>query len=329
MRDRMDRRRMMEGAGASLVSLGLASLAGCATSPATGAPAGQMSTGAASGKPASQLEATELATGVKLITGAGANVLAARGPEGALLVDGGLVENAPGLIERALRETGADKVASLINTHWHPEQTGANDLLGPKGARILAHENTRLWMGTQIIVRWQGGKVYPPRQPKARPSETFYTKKEAPLGNERVELGYLLQAHTDGDIYVHFRKANVMAVGGVVAGKGWPVIDWETGGWIGGMVRGLETLIAQADDATVIVPADGPTLTRQDLIKQRDMYVAIMGRLKTMMESGFSADKVLTGAPAAEFEAERGDPSQFLRLAFRSFWGHVRQFDVV
>jgi hypothetical protein len=54
-----------------------------------------------------------------------------------------------------------------------------------------------------------------------------------------------------------------------------------------------------------------------------------MGRLKTMMEIGFNADRVIAGKPAAEFEAERGDPSQFLRLAFRSFWGHVRQFDVV
>jgi cyclase len=321
MRDKLDRRRVMEGAGAGLLSLGLTSLVGCATGPAPAS--------AAPGKQAGKLEATEIAPGVKLITGAGANVLAVRSPDGALLVDGGLAQNAPGLIERALRETGAGKVASLINTHWHPEQTGANDLLGQKGARILAHENTRLWMGTQITLRWQGGKVYPPRQPKARPSETFYTKKEMPLGNERIELGYLLQAHTDGDIYVHFRKANVMAVGGAVAGKGWPLIDWETGGWIGGMVRGIDTLIRAADDATIIVPTDGPPLTRKDLVKQRDMYVAIMGRLKTMMESGFSADKVLAGAPAAEFEAERGDPSQFLRLAFRSFWGHVRQFDVV
>src|SRR5689334_4510698 len=125
MRDRLDRRRVMEGAGASLVSLGLASLAGCAAGPA---PTSAGSASAAPGKQAGKLEATEIAPGVKLITGAGANVLAVRSPEGALLVDGGLAENAPGLIERALRETGAGKVASLINTHWHPEQTGANDL---------------------------------------------------------------------------------------------------------------------------------------------------------------------------------------------------------
>lgn len=324
MRGWLDRRTAIRGAAAGFVSLSLAPLTGCASDGAAGA-----SQTSPQGKKATDFEVAEVAAGVKLISGAGANVLAVRGPEGALLVDGGASENASGLVRRALDETGANRIAGLINTHWHPEQTGANDLVGSKGARIYAHENTRLWMGTEITVRWQDGRVYPPRSPKARPNETFYTKKELPLGDERIEMGYLLQAHTDGDIYAHFRKANVMAVGGVVAGKGWPVIDWETGGWIGGMVRGIEALLAQADDRTVIVPADGPTLTRQDLVKQRDMYVVIMGRLKTMMESGFDANRVIAGKPAAEFEAERGDPSLFLRLAFRSFWGHVRQFDVV
>ncbi|MDP3739981.1 MAG: MBL fold metallo-hydrolase [Hyphomonadaceae bacterium] len=315
MKDLLDRREVVGLAGAA----GVAVLAGCA---------GGLQSGAVPGKTAGELDVVELAPGVKLISGAGSNVLAVAGPEGALLVDGGLAQHAPGLIQRALAETGSGKIARLINTHWHLEATGANDLLGAKGTPILAHENTRLWMGTEISSRWQD-EVYPPRVLKARPTETFYTTKEIVLGGESIELGHLLQAHTDGDIYVRLRQANVIAAGGVLSGQGWPIIDWQTGGWIGGMVRGLETLIAQTDDSTLIVPADGAPLKRQDLVKQRDMYVTIMGRLKTMMESGFSADKVVAGAPAKEFEAERGDASEFLRLAFRSFWGHVRQFDVV
>jgi glyoxylase-like metal-dependent hydrolase (beta-lactamase superfamily II) len=324
MRKMLDRREVVGLAGAA----GLAALGGCAGGP----PSSGLAAGAP-GKTASELEAVELGSGVKLISGAGTNVLAVAGPEGALLVDGGLVQHAPGLIQRALGETGSKRIARLINTHWHPEATGANDMLGARETPILAHENTRLWMGTEITSRWQDpggpGKVYPPRPPQARPTETFYTTKEIALGKETVRCGYLLQAHTDGDIYVHLRNANVLAAGGVLSGKGWPIIDWQTGGWIGGMVRGIDALIGQANDSTIIVPADGPPLKRQDLVKQHEMYVTIMGRLKTMMESGFNADRVLAGAPAAEFEAERGDPSEFLRLAFRSFWGHVRQFDVV
>jgi len=201
--------------------------------------------------------------------------------------------------------------------------------LAAAGARILAHENTRLWMGTEIPSRWEN-KVYPPRAPGARPAETFYATAPAlPLGAERADWGYLLQAHTDGDAYVFFRKANVLVVGGAVAGKGWPIIDWSTNGWYGGMIRGLETLAKLADDKTVIVPADGVLLTQADLVKQREMHMAILTKMATMMESGMSTAQVLQGKPAAPYEAERGDPDQFLTLAFKSFWGNVRQFKAV
>ena len=275
------------------------------------------------------LSVSDLPGGLIMISGAGGAVVAARGPDGAVMVDCGRADRAEALQALVLQKTGAKKVATLFNTCWRLEQTGGNDRLAAGGARILAHENTRLWMSEEIASRWEN-RVYPPRAPAARPVETFYATAPAmPLGAERIDSGYLLQAHTDGDIYVFFRKANVLVVGGAVAGKGWPVIDWSTNGWMGGMVRGLETLIRLADDKTVIVPSDGVLLTKADLVRQHDMYVAIMGRLQKMMESGLGTPDVLKGAPAADYAAERGDPTQFLTLAFKSFWGDVREFRAV
>ncbi|MGZ5990018.1 MAG: hypothetical protein ACXWKX_00120 [Caulobacteraceae bacterium] len=277
----------------------------------------------------SGLTASDLPGGLHLISGAGGAVVAARGPEGAVMVDCGRAETAEAVQARVLQKTGAEKVSTLFNTCWRLEQTGGNDRLAAAGARILAHENTRLWMGTEIPSRWEN-KVYPPRAPAARPAETFYATAPAlPLGAEKAEWGYLLQAHTDGDIYVFFRKANVLVVGAAVAGKGWPTIDWSTNGWYGGMIRGLETLIKLADDKTVIVPADGTLLTKADLVKQHEMHSAILTKMATMMESGMSTAQVLQGKPAAAYVAERGDPDQFLTLAFKSFWGNVRQFKAV
>jgi glyoxylase-like metal-dependent hydrolase (beta-lactamase superfamily II) len=275
------------------------------------------------------LTVSALPGGLFMISGAGGVVVAARGPGGAVMVDCGQADRVEALQALVLQNTGADKVTTLFNTCWRLEQTGGNDRLAAGGARIFAHENTRLWMGVEIPSRWEN-KVYPPRAPAARPTETFYATAPAmPLGAERIDHGYLLQAHTDGDIYVFFRKANVLVVGGAVAGKGWPTIDWSTNGWIGGMIRGLETLIKLADDKTIIVPSDGVILTKADLIKQRDMYVAIMTRLQKMMESGLGTPDMLKGAPAADYVAERGDPTQFLTLAFKSFWGDVREFRAV
>lgn len=275
------------------------------------------------------LTVSDLPGGLHLIAGAGGAVVAARGPEGAVMVDCGRADTAESVQALVLQKTGARKVSTLFNTCWRLEQTGGNDRLAAAGARILAHENTRLWMGTEIPSRWED-KIYPPRAPAARPTETFYATAPAlPLGAEKAEWGYLLQAHTDGDIYVFFRKANVLVVGGAVAGKGWPTIDWSTNGWYGGMIRGLETLIKLADDKTVIVPADGVLLTKADLVKQHDMHLAVMTKLQTLMESGKSTAEVLQAKPAAEYVAERGDPDLFLRLAFKSFWGNVRQFKAV
>ncbi|HTI66587.1 MAG TPA: hypothetical protein VL460_03450 [Caulobacteraceae bacterium] len=275
------------------------------------------------------MTATDLPGGLHLITGAGGAVVAAKGPGGAVMVDCGRAESAEALQALVLQKTGARTVSTLFNTCWRPAHTGGNDRFAAAGARIHAHENTRLWMGAEIASRWEN-KVYPPRAPAARPTETFYsTAPSIPLGGEKIDWGYLLQAHTDGDIYVFFRKANVLAVGGVTEGKGWPFIDWSTNGWYGGLVRGLETLIKLADDKTVIVPGDGVLLTKADLVKQHEMHTAIMTKLATMMEGGLSTAQVLQGQPAAAYVAERGDPTQFLTLAFKSFWGDVRQFRAV
>jgi len=279
--------------------------------------------------PAPGLMVSDLPGGLSMISGAGGAVVAARGPGGAVMVDCGQADRAEAVQALVLQKTGVKRVATLFNTCWRLEQTGGNDRLAAGGTRILAHENTRLWMGVEIPSRWEG-KVYPPRAAAARPAETFYAAAPPmPLGGETIDYGYLLQAHTDGDIYVFFRKANVLVVGGAVAGKGWPVIDWSTNGWYGGMILGLATLIKLADDKTVIVPSDGALLTKADLVRQHDMHMAIMTRLQKMMESGLGTPDVLKGAPAAEYVAERGDPTQFLTLAFKSFWGNVRQFRAI
>jgi len=158
---------------------------------------------------ASGLTANDLPGGLHLITGAGGAVVAARGPEGAVMVDCGRAESAEALQALVLQKTGAKTVSTVFNTCWRLAHSGGNDRFAASGARIHAHENTRLWMTEEIPSRWEN-KVYPPRAAAARPTETFYTTAPSiPLGPETIDWGYLLQAHTDGDIYVFFRKANV------------------------------------------------------------------------------------------------------------------------
>jgi cyclase len=268
------------------------------------------------------LTATRLSDKLVLIGGAGANVVAMSGPDGALLVDGGLQSRSAELVKLALKETGAKKVHTLFNTHWHPEQTGSNERLGKTGARIIAHENTKLWLGYANAVPWQE-KTWGPLPPKALPNDTTFGNGKIEFAGEHIEYGYLLQAHTDGDLYVHFKEANVLVAGGVVSAEGWPAIDYKTGGWIGGLVEGLRDLAKVADADTKIVPANGPVITKADLEEQQKMYQTINQRMNQLLRKGMGPEEVLAANVTKEFDAKWGDPTPFVNLAFRSLWGHM------
>jgi cyclase len=256
-----------------------------------------------------------------VLSGAGANCVAAAGPDSLLMVDGGLKERSGDLLTAVHKALGSQPVRTLFNTHWHPEQTGSNERLGNEGARIIAHENTRLWLGYAEPVPLQN-RTYGPLPPKARPNDTIYDAGKLTFGSEHIEYGYLLQAHTDGDIYVFFRDANVLVTGGPVSGEGWPIIDYKTGGWMGGLVEALRTLSGLADAHTRVVPANGPILTRDDLKAQHDMYATILDRLQKLLRKGLAPDEVLAAAPTKEFDAKWGEPKAFVTMAFKSLWGH-------
>ncbi len=298
----------------------LKTLVGGTAAASLGALAAPVRAGTGAGSAA--IESQKLNESLWLLSGDGGNVLLARDGEGLALVDGGLPEHSPELLERVRKETGAQRIHTLFNTHWHPRQTGSNKPIGEQGATIIAHENTRLWLCYALPVP-EENRTYGPLPPKARPNKTFfYDTEQVTVGEEPVEYGYLLQAHTDGDIYVHFKKSNVLAAGGVVSGEGWPIIDFHTGGWIVGMTRGLETLINVTDANTRIIPAHGPILGRADLVEQHQMYSTIASRLQRAIRKGLGPDEVVALNPTAEFNAKWGDPKVFVKRAFESLWDH-------
>jgi glyoxylase-like metal-dependent hydrolase (beta-lactamase superfamily II) len=300
------RRDFLTAALGSAVGLSLAELAPSA---------------ALSAEAAEPIVAAPLSGDLTVFAGAGCNVVAARDRDGVLLVDGGLEARSKELLEAAHRAVPG-RIHTLVNTHWHPEQTGSNERLGADGATIISHENTRLWLGYANRDPDDPSRTYGPLPVKARPNHTFYATEKAQIGAEPVEYGYLLQAHTDGDIYAFFRNSNVLVTGGVVSGAGWPIIDYRTGGWLIGMIDGLKTLISLADEHTRVVPANGPVLTRAELQAQATMYSTISERLLKMLRQGLGPDEVIARKPTAEFDAKWGDPTQFVTLAFKSLWGH-------
>jgi glyoxylase-like metal-dependent hydrolase (beta-lactamase superfamily II) len=272
---------------------------------------------------AASLAVERLSAAMCVVRGPSANVLCADGNDGVILVDGGHATWADALLEGVAVEFAGKPVRALFNTHWHEEQTGANRALGERGVEIIAHENTKLWLGSEVWVRWSD-KRYPPLPKSAQPTTTVYDPGRLEFGARVVEHGWARDAHTDGDLFVFFPDENVLVAGGFVSNSGWPIIDWWTGGWTVGMLNGFDRLLEVANEGTRIVPAVGPVLSLAELKAQHAMYLTIFDRVHQLLAKASSIDEVLAAKPTAEFDAQWGNPTQFLTLAFESTWGHLR-----
>jgi cyclase len=265
------------------------------------------------------LTATKLTDTLTLISGAGNNIVALAGGGGSLLVDCGDAAHAP----EVLKLTG--RVITVINTHWHLESTGANDAMAKAGAKLVSHVNTELWMTQEIIHDWEK-KVFPPRAKEALPTETFYTTGKLTSGSEPVEYGLMQMAHTDGDIYVHFPLSNVLAVGDAVQPGRLPMLDWPTGGWIGGMQEAHRTILRLANDTTKIIPATGPVMTKAQVQASLDILTKVREQLVKLMKQGKGAKDMIDAKAVQEFQGQlAGDPDSFIFTAYRGLWAHVRE----
>jgi glyoxylase-like metal-dependent hydrolase (beta-lactamase superfamily II) len=251
-----------------------------------------------------------------------ANVVAQTSANGVLLVDGGSAAGSDALMKAVSALSGGGHIHTLFNTHWHPEQTGSNERLGKAGTTIIAQVNTRLWLTQDVTWPWDGQKFKKlPKVAQPLKNKTFYTTGKLDSG---VDYGYIPDAaHTDGDMYVHFPNQNVLVVGDAVYGEGWPVVDYWTGGWIGGIVGGLQRLQTMADKDTRIVPAHGPVLSLADLRKQAEMYGTIYDRLSTLLNRGRGPSEAVAAKPTKEFDDKMGNPDEFVRRSFESLWAYL------
>jgi glyoxylase-like metal-dependent hydrolase (beta-lactamase superfamily II) len=268
------------------------------------------------------LDTQSLGQRVTVIRGAPGNLLALTTENsGLLLVDSGGATQAPAV----LASLGDLRVHTLFNTHYHRDQTGGNVLLGEQGATIHAHVITRQWLSSDYYVaaedRWE------PALPAAgRPTETFRLRGEMNAGVESIEYGYLLEAHTRGDIYVWLRDSNILAVGDAVSPLLDPSLDWFAGGWLGGRVDALDLLLSLADEDTLIVPAYGPVISRSQLQAERDMLLHLYDRTTLLTTQGHSAQDMLEAGVMDEVDRKFQDPYRFLYDVAKGHWAHYTNF---
>jgi cyclase len=119
-----------------------------------GAAGASLSLRALAGSSKEAITVVPLTDQIVQITGAGGNVVALTGSDGVLLVDSGVEERSRDLLGTVQRLPGGKHIHTLINTHWHWDHTGGNERLGKDKVKIIAHENTKLWLGADFYCDW-------------------------------------------------------------------------------------------------------------------------------------------------------------------------------
>jgi len=259
--------------------------------------------------------------GFVMLTGAGGNVLVRTASTGQVLVDSGAAAFTDALLADLRALPGGGHATTVFNTHWHRDQVGGNLAFGRSEATIVAHEKTRAHLATDYYLRDEDR--YEKALPKAaRPTVVFFTGDQTLAGNERIEYGYLLEAHTDGDIYVFFRDANVLAAGDAISPLKDPVLDWFGGGWLGGRADSQEKLLKLVDEKTRIVPSYGPVVGRAELQAESDMTRMLFDRMLDFIKQGMSAQDMLDAGLMKGLSRTFHDPARFAYDAHKGYWAH-------
>ena len=259
--------------------------------------------------------------GFVMLTGAGGNILVRTGSAGQVLVDSGAAQFTNAVLARLKELPGAGKVEIVFNTHWHRDQVGGNLALARSGATIIAHEKTRAHLATDYWLEHE--ERYEKALPKeAQPTKTFFDRAEIMSQGAKIEYGHLLEAHTDGDIYVFFRDANVLAVGDAVSPVKDPELDWFGGGWLGGRADAQQKLLGLANAQTRIVPSYGPVVGRAELQAEADMTRMLFDRMLDMIKKGMSAQDMIDAGVMKGLNRTFKDPMKFAYDAHKGYRAH-------
>lgn len=314
-----------QGSRRSFLQFGLAA-AGMAITPrwVTAQAANSQQKSAAQDDPSGiPVKSTKLADNVYLLQGAGGNLALQTGSDGLLLIDASYAPAVPRIREAiaALVPTAPPAPSQLINTHWHGDHTGGNEGMHAAGFSILAHRQTRDRLSHAQVMKLFHRTV-PPSPAGALPTQVFDSTMTIYRNGDTLDLVHFAPAHTDSDIYVHFKNANVLHLGDIWFNGMYPFIDEGTGGNIDGMIDGSKQGLDLADSSTKIIPGHGPLGTRDDLAAYHEMLSAVRENIASLKKQGLTEQEALAKKPTADFDAKWGKgfmaPEVFAGIVYRT-----------
>jgi glyoxylase-like metal-dependent hydrolase (beta-lactamase superfamily II) len=255
---------------------------------------------------------------------ASGNVAVQVGDEGMLFVD--TAEPAQDVLSAA-RRLSEKPIRWIVNTHFHPDHTGANETFSragratpqnqfgsgrnfpgvlAAGATIVAHE---------AVLNRMAAAGEDARPQSAWPTLTYFgAGRELFFNGEGIEIIHVPRAHTDGDSLVYFRRSDVVATGDIFSTIGFPRIDLKSGGTIDGVIAGLNRVLDIAipkdkqEGGTFVIPGHGRVSDEADVVQYRNMVTIIRDRVREMKGRGMTLEQVKAARPTAGYDRRWATP---------------------
>lgn len=255
--------------------------------------------------------------GLYVLFGIGGNVAAFIGDQGVLIVDDQFPDMVP-KIQAKIRELGGGAVDFAINTHWHYDHADGNQRLGPEGTWIIAHANSRARMTQTNFINTVMRPIQrqDPYPAAALPIATFDDRMQLYFNGEQIELLHFSPAHTTGDAAVFFVEQNAVHMGDVFNNSGYPFIDADNGGDLGGMIEFCESVLAMLPEDATVIPGHGAIADYAALATYITMLKDVRSRIAALIADGATLEQVVAAKPTAAWDAQFGDPTRMVDRAY-------------
>lgn len=262
----------------------------------------------------------QLSDAVYMLSGRGGNVGISTGEDGLYIIDDQVSPITPQLLA-AIRKISDQPIRFVINTHYHADHTGGNEVLGKNGAVIIAHNNIHKRMSTEQVSIFMKKTTLPSAR-EALPVVTFNDQMSLHFNGETATAYHVANGHTDGDSIIHFPLSNVIHMGDMFFNGRYPYVDLDAGGSIQGMVEAADLALSLANESTRIIPGHGPLAMADDLKSYRDFLVDASIKVQALIEQGLNLEQTIAAKPTKEWDEALGKiwitPAQFVTFIYNS-----------
>lgn len=263
-------------------------------------------------QPADSIQARHLTGSLYVIHGAVDLIGVSVGEDGVLMVDDGYPETATG-VRAALQTLGAREPDIVVNTHWH--HAFANRDFAD--AVIVAHASVRDRLQRTNMM---AGREIVPAPREALPDVTFADSLTLHVNGEAIRLIHYPNAHTDGDVVVHFPASNVLMAGDLFVPHV-PWIDVASGGNAYGLLAAIEDLLAWLPRDAIVVPGHDQPESYETLRQYRDLIAQGIELVEDAVAAGQALEEVQAAGLPERWRSWVGviPPEMFLE----SIWASV------